>query len=282
MTNGESESFKLARRAAIFQEEHSNAITRMSNMVNQSSISRMVEQVSLSSRIQFQYNQVWEAHQGLASAAHQAGLAWNESFSEISRVISSPSFIGITNDLNNLSSGIARAMEGIYNSPSYKGLIEMLSTIDISSIQTFVDNLPDDVTHNINEFEQELQDNPEISSRFKPYVESLEALLSSKTGANINLSRSKVSIVGFIFLLNTIITIGGVVFGLYIENRLFPDPTDDLVIEQKRHNAVIEQNQLESIELQQEQVTVNKEQLDVRKDILSELEKMNEQKKDSK
>ncbi|WP_440118374.1 hypothetical protein [Paenibacillus sp. QZ-Y1] len=285
MTNGERESFKLARRAAILQQEHINTITRTRNMINNPSISRMIEQINLSSKAISQYSQAWEVSQGVVNAAHQAGLAWNDSLSEIAKMVSSPSFIGITNELKNLSSASIKAMEGIYNSPSYRAMIE---SMDVSTIQSIVDTLPEDIASNINDLEQELQNDPDTKSKFEPYINSMENVISAKAGTHIDLSKSKLSVASLEILLHLIFFFFNAIASPYLEYLLIPNPVVDLVEisqhdleETKRHNLLIEQNQQNEIELKQQQIKIDQEQVEVNKEILSELKKTNEQKKDS-
>ncbi|WP_366348334.1 hypothetical protein [Paenibacillus amylolyticus] len=285
MSDKESELEQFAKKLSLFQEQHVTAITRMSNMVNQSSISRMVEQMSLSSKINSQYSQAWKAHQGLASAIQQASLAWNEPLSEIAKIASSPSFASGIKGITASNSINIAAIQSFYKSPSFASMVDAISNMDTPSWQSFVDNVPEDISSNINDIEQEIENDPETKASFQPLLDSMEEVLSSQVGAKLdfskgNLTMTSLKIVIYVFIL---------FFSIYGPDLLLSDPTDELVEvskqsleEQKRHNAVIEQNQLKNIELQQEQATDNKEQLEVSKDILSELEKINEQKKDSK
>lgn len=278
MTNKESEQEKFARKLSMLQEQHVNAITKMSNMINQSSISRMVEQISLSSKINSQYSQAWKAHQGLASSIQQVSLAWNEPLAEISKITSSPSFSSAIKGINAANSiGIAN-LQTFYKSPSFVSMIDAISNMDTHSWQSFVDTVPEDISSNINDIEQEIESDPETKANFQPYMESIEEVLSSHVGAKIDLSKSKLTITGLKILIHLIITL----VGMYGPQILLPDPTDDLVEETKRHNIVEEKYQRDDLELKQKQIEIDQEQVKVSKDILSELKKSNEQKKDSK
>ncbi|WP_340028485.1 hypothetical protein MHB71_00120 [Paenibacillus sp. FSL H7-0940] len=278
MTNKESEQEKFARKLSMLQEQHVNAITKMSNMINQSSISRMVEQISLSSKINSQYSQAWKAHQGLASSIQQVSLAWNEPLAEIAKITSSPSFSSAIKGINTANSiGIAN-LQTFYKSPSFVSMIDAISNMDTHSWQSFVDTVPEDISSNINDIEQEIESDPETKANFQPYMESIEEVLSSHVGANIDLSKSKLTITGLKILIHLIIML----VGMYGPQILLPDPTDDLVEETKRHNIVEEKYQRDDLELKQKQIEIDQEQVKVSKDILSELKKSNEQKKDSK
>ncbi|WKL03178.1 hypothetical protein Q0F98_05765 [Paenibacillus amylolyticus] len=278
MTNKESEQEKLARKLSMLQEQHVNAITKMSNMINQSSISRMVEQISLSSKINSQYSQAWKAHQGLASSIQQVSLAWNEPLAEIAKITSSPSFSSAIKGINAANSiGIAN-LQTFYKSPSFVSMIDAISNMDTHSWQSFVDTVPEDISSNINDIEQEIESDPETKANFQPYMEGIEEVFSSHVGAKIDLSKSKLTLTGLKILIHLIITL----VGIYGPQILLPDPTDDLVEETKRHNIVEEKYQRDDLELKQKQIEIDQEQVKVSKDILSELKKSNEQKGDSK
>ncbi|MBD8839918.1 hypothetical protein IFU39_19065 [Paenibacillus sp. CFBP 13594] len=278
MTSKESEQEKLARKLSMLQEQHLNAITKMSIMINQSSISRMVEQISLSSKINSQYSQAWKAHQGLASSIQQVSLAWNEPLAEIAKITSSPSFSSAIKGINAANSiGIAN-LQTFYKSPSFVSMIDAISNMDTHSWQSFVDTVPEDISSNINDIEQEIESDPETKANFEPYIKSIEEVLSSHVGAKVDLSKSKLTITGLKILIHLIITL----VGMYGPQILLPDPTDDLVEETKRHNIVEEKYQRDDLELKQKQIEIDQEQVKVSKDILSELKKSNEQKKDSK
>ncbi|QLG38712.1 hypothetical protein HW560_11745 [Paenibacillus sp. E222] len=278
MTNKESEQEKLAKKLYMLQEQHVNAITKMSNMINQSSISRMVEQISLSSKINSQYTQAWKAHQGLTSSIRQVSLAWKEPLVEIAKITASPSFSSAIKGINAANSiGIAN-LQTFYKSPSFVSMLDAISNMDTHSWQSFVDTVPEDISSNINDIEQEIENDPETKANFQPYMESIEEVLSSHVGAKIDLSKSKLTINGLKILIHLIITL----VGIYGPQILLPDPTDDLVEETKRHNIVEEKYQRDDLVLKQKQIEIDQEQVKVSKDILSELKKSNEQKKDSK
>ncbi|MGN7354407.1 hypothetical protein ACTHPJ_23990 [Paenibacillus amylolyticus] len=278
MTNKESEQEKFARKLSMLQDQHVNAITKMSNMINQSSISRMVEQISLSSKINSQYSQAWKAHQGLASPIQQVSLAWNEPLAEIAKITSSPSFSSVIKGINAANSITIANLQTFYKSPSFVSMIDAISNMDTHSWQSFVDTVPEDISSNINDIEQEIESDPETKANFQPYMESIEEVLSSHVGAKIDLSKSKLTITGLKILIHLIITL----VGMYGPQILLPDPTDDLVEETKRHNIVEEKYQRDDLELKQKQIEIDQEQVKVSKDILSELKKSNEQKKVSK
>lgn len=242
MTNKESEQEKLARKLSMLQEQHVDSITKMSNMINQSSISRMVEQISLSSKINSQYSQAWKAHQGLASSIQQVSLAWKEPLAEIAKITSSPSFSSAIKGINAANSIGIDNLQTFYKSSSFASMIDVISNMDTHSWQSFVDTVPEDISSNIYDIEQEIESDPETKAKFQPILDSMGEVLSSQVGSEIDFSKSKLTINGFKIMLHIII----VLVGLYGQDILFPDPADKMVEvseksfeEQKRHNAVI-------------------------------------------
>ncbi|WDQ34973.1 hypothetical protein PTQ21_12320 [Paenibacillus marchantiae] len=267
MTNSDYEKLKeLSKSMSVLRDEQINAISKVAKTLNESPRMKAYERLSnslLVASAQFDVSRYEPLYKSLV---------------ELSKVTSSPSFLNTMNELKKVGNALVNTMQVYYDSPSYRAMIEAFSNMDTHSWQSFVDTVPEDISSNINDIEQEIESDPETKANFQPYMESIEEVLSSHVGAKIDLSKSKLTITGLKILIHLIITL----VGIYGPQILLPDPTDDLVEETKRHNIVEEQYQRDDLELKQIQIKIDQEQVKVNKQILSELKKSNEQKKDSK
>ncbi|TDL70407.1 hypothetical protein E2R58_15100 [Paenibacillus amylolyticus] len=277
MTNNDYKKLKeLSKNMSILRNEQINAVSKVAKAINESSVTKMVEQINLTSKMINNSHRL-KALDSLSNsvlAVSSLGLDVSkyeplfESLVELSKVTSSPSYLNTMKELSKIGNFLTNTMQIYYDSPSYRAMIDAFSNIDSNSMQTFVDSIPEDISSDVKNIENEIENDPEAKATFQPILDSMEEVLSSQVGAEIDFSKtgfSKTSINIFLYILVLL-------FQIYAPNWLIPDPTDVLVDETKRHHAVIEKDskeQLEinkkSLEIQQEQLRLNKEQLELDK-----------------
>lgn len=290
MTDKESEiSLMLRGSISALQEDQFSAISKVAKSMTKPRIFSLVEQVGFDAKL-YNNSASMTSIRGFPNSLLQISNNWNNlPIKELSRSLlgstSSPSFIGAIDEIRSLSGIKLDAMQTFYDSPSYKAMSNAFSSMGTQSLQSLIDSIPDDFYSDINDFEQELENDTDTQAKFQPILDSMGEVLSSQVGAKLDFSKSGLTESSIKLFFYAIILI----LHLYGPYLLIPNPTDELVEiskqdleEQKRHNAVMEQNQNISIESQQDQAADTKELLEVSKDMLSELKKANEQKKDSK
>ncbi|PIH59693.1 hypothetical protein [Paenibacillus sp. LK1] len=267
MTNNDYEKLKaLSKSMSVLRGEQISALSRVAKALNQSSVTKMVGQISMvnnSHRLR-----ALDRLSNSVLAVSSIGLDMSKyeplskSLMELSKVTSSPSYLSTIHELQKLGDILKYTTQTFYDSPSYKAMINAFSNIDYNSIQTFIDTIPEDISSDIKNIENEIENDPETKAHFQPILDSMEEVLSSQVGAEIDFSKTgfnKTSINIFMYILVLL-------FQIYVPNWLIPDPTDDLVDETKRHNAVIEQHSKEQVEISREMLEVQKEQLRISKE----------------
>ncbi|WP_063565461.1 hypothetical protein [Paenibacillus sp. O199] len=267
MTNNDYEKLKeLSKSMSVLRGEQISAISKAARALHTSSVTKMVEQINMvnnSHRLRaldrLSNSMLAVSSIGLDMSKYEP---LSKSLMELSKVTSSPSYLSTMHELQKLGDVLKYTAQTFYDSPSYKAMINAFSNIDYNSIQTFIDTIPEDISSDIKNIENEIENDPETKAHFQPILDSMEEVLSSQVGAEIDFSKTgfnKTSINIFMYILVLL-------FQIYVPNWLIPDPTDDLVDETKRHNAVIEQHSKEQVEISREMLEVQKEQLRVSKE----------------
>ncbi|NMI04813.1 hypothetical protein HF638_12550 [Paenibacillus sp. SZ31] len=271
MTNNDYERLKaLSKSMSVLRGEQISALSRVAKALNQSSVTQMVGQINMTSKMINNSHRL-RALDRLSNsvlAVSSIGLDMSryeplsKSLMELSKVTSSPSYLSTMHELQKLGDVLKYTAQTFYDSPSYKAMINAFSNIDYNSIQTFIDTIPEDISSDIKNIENEIENDPETKAHFQPILDSMEEVLSTQVGAKIDFSKTGFNLTA----VKILIYVAFLVLNIYSNDWLTHDPTDDLVDETKRHNAVIEQHSKEQVEISREILEVQKEQLRVSKE----------------
>lgn len=125
----------------------------------------------------------------------------------------------------------------------------------ITRIEDFISNLPEELIPDVDSLEYDPIIEEEIKSKFEPYWNGTQDILSEMTGTTIDFKKDGLPLTVFLLVFSMLVNL----LTSYVEQVLIPDPSLE---ETKRHNSVIEANQIKLLKVNERQLEVDKQQLE--------------------